>query len=368
MSMILTSLLVRNFRMIHETSLSLDSGMQLFLGQNAEGKTSLVESVLFLSTSTSHRTRREEELISWDEQVAFLRGEINDGGEQRTIECGLEKQRKVIKINGVALPRVGDLYGQLRTVLFAPEDLTIVGGSPQDRRRFLDIAIAQIDPAYIHILQQFRRALRQRNWILKRLQKQKSSTGDKELEVWNLSFVSFAAQVIAQRTRTISQLAPYVEEYYAALADDGPLKVSYSFDIEEDIEVIETYLRDKLSRIQQSEIERGSSQFGPHRDDLLLMLAGKNLGQFGSQGQRRAAVLALRLAQARLCRECVGYWPLLLIDDVIHEMDNNRRERFWRHIDPEGQIIVTATDREILGSGVEPTKIFKVQNGSISVD
>ncbi len=368
MSMLLTSLLVRNFRMIQETSLALDSGMQLFLGLNAQGKTSLVEAVLFLSTSTSHRTRREEELIRWDEQVAFLRGVVDDGGEQRTIECGLEKQRKVIKINGVTLPRVGDLYGQLRTVLFAPEDLSIVGGSPQDRRRFLDIAIAQIDPSYIHLLQQFRHALRQRNWILKRLQKQRSAAGDKELEVWNLSFVSYAAQVIAQRTRTISQLAPYVEEYYAVLADDGPFQVGYSLHIEDDIAIIEKHLRDKLNRIQQSEIERGSSQFGPHRDDLLLILAGKNLGQFGSQGQRRAAVLALRLAQARLCRECVGSWPLLLIDDVIHEMDNNRRERFWRHIDPAGQIIVTATDREYLGAGVEPARIFKVKNGSISAD
>ncbi|MBN2326485.1 MAG: DNA replication and repair protein RecF, partial [Candidatus Omnitrophica bacterium] len=125
-------------------------------------------------------------------------------------------------------------------------------------------------------------------------------------------------------------------------------------------------LQEKMRRLRRSEIERGSSQFGPHRDDLHFGLAGKNLTQFGSQGQRRTAALALRLAQAQWCREGTGRWPLLLIDDVVHEMDAQRRERFWRRLDPSGQMIVTGTDREHLGAGVEPAQVFRVDRGLIS--
>lgn len=365
--MILSSLLVRNFRLIHETALLLQSGMQLFLGQNAQGKTSLIEAVLFLSTSTSHRTRREEELIRWGEKAAFLRGHI-ENEETHTLECGLEKNRKSIKIDGVVLPRVGDLYGHLRSVLFAPEDLAIVGGSPQERRRFLDMAIAQFNPQYIQVLQHYRHALRQRNQILKRLQARRSPAGDKELDAWNRPFVEFAAQVIFQRADTIRRLAPLVEEHYAGLADDGPFAISYPAGADGGVEAIRESFLERIQRIRSPEIERGNTLAGPHRDDLPLLLAGKNLTLFGSQGQRRAAALALRLAQAQLCREWVGYWPLLLIDDVVHEMDNNRRSRFWRRIDPGGQAIVTATDRDHLGIGMEPICIFKVENGSISSD
>lgn len=365
--MILSSLLVRNFRLIQEVSLSFQPGMQLFLGRNAQGKTSLIEAVVFLSTSISHRTHREEELIRWGEKAAFLRGTVG-GEEPCSIDCGLEKNRKSIKIDGAALPRVGDLYGRLRTVLFAPEDLYIVGGSPQERRRFLDMAIAQLDSHYIPLLQNFRRALRQRNQLLKRLQSHRSTAGERELEVWDRPFLDYAAQVIFRRANTIKRIAPFVAEHYAGLADDGPLTVSYPGLAEEGVDAVRRVLLEKMLRIRNAEIERGSSQIGPHRDDAPLHLAGKNLVQFGSQGQRRTAALALRLAQAQLCKEWVGYWPLLLIDDVVHEMDNTRRARFWRRIDLSGQMIVTATDREHLGAGVQPAQLFKVENGSISFD
>lgn len=196
----------------------------------------------------------------------------------------------------------------------------------------------------------------------------RSPAGDRELDVWNRPFVDFAAQVIFQRADTIRRLAPLVEEHYAGLADDGPFAISYPAGAEENVDAIRESFLERIQRLRSSEIERGISLAGPHRNDLPLSLAGKNLSLFGSQGQRRAAALSLRLAQAQLCREWVGHWPLLLIDDVIHEMDVNRRSRFWRRIDSEGQAIVTATDREHLGIGVEPTCIFKVENGSISSD
>jgi len=366
--MILSSILIRNFRAITEVSLRFNPGMQLFLGCNAQGKTSLVEAILFLSTSTSHRTRREEELIRWNQDTAYLRGEVESEEETIPIECGLEKRKKTIKIDGNPLPRIGDLYGHLRTVLFAPEDLAIIGGSPQDRRRFLDMSISQMDPSYIRLLQQYRRALKQRNHLLKRLQIGRNSSLEKELAVWEQPFLDFAVQVIQERVKTVNHLSPFAADHYAGLADDGPLALSYPAYDTDEAERIRENLNEKLERLRASEIDRGASLAGPHRDDILFTLDGKNLGPFGSQGQRRTAALALRLSEAALCRERVGHWPLLLIDDVLHEMDNIRRAHFWDRIDPSGQSIVTATGREHLGAGFDPAQIFKVDNGSISLD
>lgn len=360
----LSSLLIRNFRLIQEAALTLTPGLQLFLGRNAQGKTSLIEAIHFLSTSTSHRTRREDELIQWEHDTAFLRGVVDRSNGSERLECGIERKRKLIKSDGVALPRVGDLYGRLRTVLFAPEDIAIVSGGPQERRRFIDMAIAQIEPNYITLLQRYRRVLRQRNQALKRMQ----ATGGaaiKELEIWEQPFLDLAAQVVYCRGEAAQRLAPLAEAYYAGLADDGPLGIDYPPSEPGDESAIRERIRQRLERTRTAEIERGNAQVGPHRDDLRCLLNGKSLTVYGSQGQRRAAALALRLAEARSCRDQVGSWPVLLIDDVVYEMDNTRRSRFWELVDLSGQLIVTATDREHLGATLQPTNTFGVENGQI---
>lgn len=363
--MYVSSLLVRNFRRIAEASLSLTNGMQLILGLNAQGKTSLIEALLFLSTSTSHRTRKEEELIRWGEEASYLRARIEAGSEQTVLECGIEKKRKQIKVDGSVLPRVKDLYGLCRTVLFVPEDLAIVDGSPQERRRFMDMGIAQADPAYITVLQQYKRVLLHRNHVLRQMQERNSPALQSQLDVWNQTFLEYATDTIIKRTALIHALAPLLEEAYAALADDGPLRIHYPAGKAGDATAIQEAFREKMERVRATEIERGSSQIGPHRDELYFYLADKNIALFGSQGQRRAAVLALRLAQAQWFTQSGFGLPVLLIDDVVYEMDNTRRSRFWRVLDFSGQMIVTATDREHLGPGIEPTQLFKVDHGEI---
>jgi len=363
--MLLTSLLVRNFRIIHEACLTLDRGVHLFLGLNAQGKTSLIEAILFLATSTSHRTHREEELIGWGEETAYLRGELQEETGKTTLECGLEKKKKIVKIDGNVLPRVGDLYGHLRVVLFAPEDLAIVGGSPQDRRRFLDMAIAQLEPSYIPLLQRYRKALRQRNQLLKRLQSSFDASAQRELEVWNQPFLDYASDVIRKRCETLGALSPFARDHYEGLADDGPFAITAAWSAGMGKEEIRKVLQNKLERLRGAETARGNTLIGPHRDDLEISLQGKNVSLYGSQGQKRAAALALRLAEARLCFEQTGARPLLLIDDVVHEMDNRRRARFWDLMVLSGQLIVTATDRDHLGSVLEPATVYRVQNGEI---
>ncbi|MBI1387881.1 MAG: DNA replication/repair protein RecF [bacterium] len=361
----LASLLIRHFRLIGEASLELGSGMQLFLGLNAQGKTSLIEAIVFLSTSTSHRTHKEEELIQWGEETAYLRGRVERLDGEETLACGLEKKRKSIKADDVALPRVGDLYGRLRTVLFAPEDMAVAAGGPAERRRYVDMAIAQIDPSYIGLLQQYRRLVKQRNQLLKRMQLRSDNSAQKELAVWDAPFLDAAAKVTERRGRYVRALAPLVTEYYGRLADDGPCVIHYPAAEPETAEDIRARLAERLERSRGTEAERGNTLIGPHRDDMPCTLAGKSLAQFGSQGQRRAAALSLRLAEARAARDAVGETPLLLIDDVVYEMDNTRRARFWDSVDRTGQLIVTAADLGHLGARIEPAQIFEVNHGSI---
>ncbi|MDP8243109.1 MAG: DNA replication/repair protein RecF [Candidatus Hinthialibacter antarcticus] len=363
--MYLSSLLIRNFRLIQDASLEFGPGLHLALGLNAQGKTSLIEAVVFLSTSTSHRTRKEEELIRWGDDTAFLRGVVDQNGQQETLSCGVEKKRKVVKVDDQPLPRISDLYGRLRTVLFAPEDLIIVAGSPQERRRFIDMAIAQIDSEYIPLLQQYRRLVKQRNHVLRRMQLDKRNDLTKELDVWNHPFLDAAAQVAERRGEFIDQIAPLLERFYAGLADDGPCRIEYPAAAPGDAEAIREDLAKRLERTRAKEIDRGSTQLGPHRDDAPITLDGKSLAQFGSQGQRRAASLALRLAEADNARNAVGAPPVLLIDDVVYEMDNTRRKRFWDNIDFSGQLIVTATDKDHLGATLNPTQTFEVSHGAI---
>jgi DNA replication and repair protein RecF len=363
--MILTHLQIRQFRNIAQAAFPLHAGLNLFEGQNAQGKTNVIEAALFLATSLSHRTRREEELIRWGEETAYLKGSVEDAVSEITLECGISKQRKSVKIDGVQLPKIGDLYGKLRVVLMAPEDLEIITGSPQVRRRFLDMAISQIDPNYIRCLQSYKKALKQRNHLLKRLQMSRSSNPKAELAAWDQHYIHYAAQVVVRRINALGELHPIAEEIYGGLALDGPFDIHYSLDIEATEETAKAYLTQKLEKSLPHDLERGSTHHGPHRDDMVCLLDGRNLNVFGSQGQRRTASLALRMAEAHWCKKVTNACPLLLIDDVIYEMDNTRRERFWDLMDTTAQVIITTTDRMQLGIRLQPSVIYQVNYGEI---
>lgn len=363
--MILTHLQIRQFRNIAQASFPLHAGLNLFEGDNAQGKTSVIEAALFLATSLSHRTRREEELIRWGEETAYLKGSVENTTGEIMLECGISKQRKSVKIDGDPLPKIGDLYGKLRVVLMAPEDLEIITGSPQVRRRFLDMAISQLDPNYISCLQRYKKALKQRNHLLKRLQFSRPSNPKLELAAWDEHYINYAAQVIVRRIEALRELHPIAEDIYAGLAGDGPFDIHYSLDVEADDGAVRDYLTQKLDKSLTHDIERGRTHHGPHRDDMVCHLDGKNLNVFGSQGQRRTASLALRIAEARWCKQVTNASPLLLIDDVIYEMDNTRRERFWDLMDTTAQVIITTTDRTQLGIRLQPSVIYQVNHGEI---
>jgi DNA replication and repair protein RecF len=364
--MSLTQLKIRNFRNIPTADLSLAPGANLFYGDNAQGKTAVLEAVAYLATSTSHRTRRDEELIRWGEQATFVSGRLEEPeGTEQVIEYGLSLEGKQIKVDGNPLRKVGDLYGIAQVVLFVPEDLDIINGSPSERRRFIDQTLAQVDKQHIARLQKYQQALRNRNYLLKRYQDRPVDPA--EMETWDRQLIDSGVPVIEARQKALRKLhVTLTKAYHEMSGASESLALRYAGTIQPDEEQsLGAAFSERLVGGLDKDRQQGSTSAGPHRDDLHFILEGHNLRTFGSQGQRRTAALALRLAEMQYLEEETGQKPLLLVDDVIYEMDEGRRQRFLEAIDAGGQSLVTATDIEHLGGLAQRAKLFYVQSGLI---
>jgi len=362
--MYLSRLKIRNFRNLASVDLELSPGVNLFFGPNAQGKTAILEAVSYLGTSTSHRTRRDEELIRWNEPAAYTRGTL-DGDEERTLEFGLDRDGKQVKVGGVVLKRIRDLYGQLRVVLFVPEDLEIVSGSPSERRRFIDLTLAQVQPEHITRLQKYQQILRSRNQLLKRAEGRRFDPD--ELEIWDNQLVEAALPVFEARQEAVRELGQDLERFHRRMTDERErLEIRYLCCVapEEDRTLRQAY-GERLVAARDRDLLQGSTSLGPHRDDLQFLVDGKDLRTFGSQGQRRTSVLALRLAELEWLREKTGQHPVMLLDDVIYEMDEGRRRHFFEEIERGGQVLITATEVEHLAPLAPKAKLYNVSNGNV---
>jgi DNA replication and repair protein RecF len=338
----------------------------MFVGPNAQGKTNVLEAVYYLATASSHRTHRHEDLVRWDQPAAHIRGEVISETTCHVLECGLEHGGRVVKRDDQPLARVGDLYGTLRVTLFASEDLNIVSGAPQERRRFLDMAVAQVRPGYVRLLQQYRRALRQRNEVLRSTPSGSGSNRSPQLDVWDVSVAGLGGEVVAARQEAVRKLAPIFQNQYGGLAMEGTAILSYKTRCEggSPAEIAQSILA--LLRLhRRSDLERGTTSLGPHHDDLSMALDGRHLSVFGSQGEQRTAALALRLAEAQLLAQESGEPPVLLVDDVLYEVDRDRRQRYWKGIPGEYQLLVTATDPRELAATRQCGGMFHVTSGSL---
>jgi len=363
--MFVATLRLRNWRNIESADLTLEPGLTVFVGANAQGKTNILEAVYYLATASSHRTRRNEDLIRWEQPAAHVRGEVA-GTINHVLECGLERKRRILKRDGEPLSRVGDLYGTLRAAFFTPEDLEIVSGSPEQRRRFLDMAVAQVRSGYVRLLQRYKKSVRQRNEVLRSHRGGSSSALENQLQVWDMSLAKLGADIVTARTDAVNSLAPVFQEHYHGLAKEGVTDLSYQTrcEGESESELSESIVQ-HLQRYRQRDLERGTTTVGPHRDDLSITLDERPLAVFGSQGQRRSAALALRLAESQLLAQKTGEPPVLLIDDVLYEMDRERRRRFWERTPEEYQLLVTATDHQELAATRRCGGMFHVERGSI---
>jgi len=335
----LVSLTLRNYRNYARLQLELGPQLNVFLGQNAQGKTNLLESVAILALSSSPRARREADLIGPLAPDALVEAVVETGG--RSVELSLrvsqeaERTSKTIRVDGVPR-RAVDLPGEVQATLFWPEDLSLVKGGPEHRRRFLNEMLVQVVKGYGRTLARYRRVLDQRNHLLKRIAV--GQEGRESLAVWDGELASLGTALITARRDAITELAPLAAANHAAIAAGEALAVAYS-DAPENLAAV---LQDAL----EDDLRRGSTSVGPHRDDLEIRIQGPDARSFASQGQQRTAVVSLKLAESDLIEARSGERPILLLDDVLSELDPDRRLALLARVGEAGQVIVTSVEAE----------------------
>lgn len=343
----LSSLDLINFRNYTKLSLQFPSNLIVLLGENAQGKTNLLESIYALATTKSHRTSKEKEMIKWKEPFARIEANIEQALQSKELELVISQKGRKTKVNGLEMIKLSDYVGNLNVVLFAPEDLTIVKGTPQIRRRFLDIEMGQMSSNYLYQLSKYQTILKQRNHYLKKSMKEK--TFDPIfLSVLNEQLSEFGTRIILFRCKFINQLNKEIKLIHHSLSNHKEeLQIKYlSLLIENsslDYEEINQRFRKLLIESEEKDRVRMMTTVGPHRDDLAFEINGFDVGHFGSQGQQRTTALSLKLAEITIIEKETGETPLLLLDDVLSELDDSRQIQLIKAIEGKIQTFITTT-------------------------
>jgi DNA replication and repair protein RecF len=352
--MVLKRIKLISFRNYQALDLDLKDGVTVLVGDNAQGKTNIIEAIFLCATTRSHRTMHDREMIKWDASIGYARVEFESKGVKRKIEMRLSKEaNKQIKLNGSPVARAGDMMGLLNAVIFSPEDLKLVIAGPSERRRFMDISISRLDKGYFYKLVTFNRVLQQRNALLREIACGRNNKN--ELSVWNEQCASAAAEIVKKRSLFIEAIAGYTQWIHKNIADEA-LKLTYK-------PSAATGILEILERTQDDDIRRGVTSIGPHHDDLIIKADGVDIRAFGSQGQKRTAALSLNLAEVEFLRHETGEAPVLLLDDVLSELDARRQAALLGYID-SCQTILTCTSLEGLEK-LEDMHIYKVRNACV---
>ncbi len=369
------TLTLHNFRNYDHCQLALHPGLNILIGKNAQGKTNLLESVHFLSTGRSHRTSSQYDLIRWDTTGFFLHAGVRKRNLKVQIDFSLgADRRRELKINGIVERKLSALLGVLNSVLFTPEDLQLLKGPPALRRRFLDIELSQVSPVYLYTLQQYNRALLQRNNLLRSFDGK--ATNKIALETWTEQLVRFGVRLTILRQKALAALAKHAEpNLYRISGGEEKLQLVYrpwGYALEfgagvNETEVTETF-RAILEKQHDNELRRRQSLVGPHRDDFVCLLNDIDVREFGSQGQQRSAVLAIKMAELEFMREVTGDYPVLLLDDVLSELDASRRQALLGLVDQGIQTLITGTEANLFtGWQSKSLLIAEITDGIISI-
>lgn len=347
------------FRNHTRTILDLAPGINLLVGQNAQGKTNILEAAWLLSSGRLLRGTRDIHAIQHGETESTVHGELRPAGSSIAVHLK-EGVRKRAYLNSMSLPRASDLLGRLPTVCFTAEDLAIVRGEPSCRRTFMDTELCQLHIGYLDHVGQYKRCLEQRNALLR--DAQESWVPAEVFEPWEQQMAVHGCEIRRYRRRWVGELANSAAEAHSELAAGEPLVVRYCL---QDGHKEPEALREALGHGRANDVRRGSTSLGPHRDDLALEVAGREARSFGSQGQQRTAVIALKLAVQRVAQEYLGYPPVLLLDDVFSDLDAGRRANLVeRALQEGGQVFLTCTEAGQAGEGIaDRAKVFRVQSG-----
>ena len=328
---------LKNFRNYNYQEIQLHENINVFFGENAQGKTNIIESIFLSSIGKSFRTNKEKELIKFNEQKAFI--EINFKKSDRVgnlkIEIGDKKQ---IYLNGIKLKKLSELLGNINIVIFTPDDIHILKGGPQNRRKFLDIMISQLRPNYMHILSLYLKTLEQRNNYLKQIKTEKKD--ENLLEIWDEKLIEYGCKIFEYRKEFIEKIKEKIKDIHKEITDNKEdIEIKYF----SDASTRQNFINELKSR-RKLDIIKGFTTKGVHRDDFIVYINGKEIESFGSQGQHRTAILSLKLSELQVIYDDIGEYPILLLDDFMSELDNKRRKNFLDNI-KNIQVIITCTEK-----------------------
>lgn len=360
---------VRDFRNVESASVSFSDGVNVLVGENAQGKTNLLEGIFYTSVGRSFRAVTTPQLIRFGADSAEISLDFQDKNREQNITVRIFKDKKrFIEKNGMRAEKLSDIVGSFRAVLFCPEHLSLIKDGPAERRAYLDMAISRLYPLYIHSLQKYNFALKQRNALIKNAFADRA-TFDATVELWNDQLAEEAAVIADMRSRFVIRAEKYIKKFFSEMTGGEEIpKVSYKSltgytenDYVDRKKTKAAYL-ELLSSSYEREISAGATLYGVHKDDLDITLNGKSARIYSSQGQQRSLALSLKLAEGEICREEFGDEPVFLFDDVLSELDASRRDYLVNRM-KDKQVIITTCEPDALSGIIDGRKIF-VKDGT----
>lgn len=357
--MFIESIELLNYRNYKQLHMDFHSGTNVLYGDNAQGKTNILEAVYVCSTTKSHKGSKDKEIVRFGEEESHIKMTVRRDGIPYRIDMHLKKNRtKGVAVNGVPIKKASELFGIVNVIFFSPEDLNIIKNGPAERRRFLDLELCQLNKVYVYDLVQYNRVVVQRNKLLKEMDSDPSLK--ETLNIWDSQLVRFGSELIRLRTRFVEELNELIREIHFHLSGEKEeLEIQYEPNV-----TPETF-EAELSRNRNQELRQRLTLTGPHRDDLNFIVNGADIRKFGSQGQQRTAALSLKLSEIELVKRTVKDYPVLLLDDVLSELDGKRQEHLLSEISHIQTLITCTGLDEFVNSRFQMDKIFKIVEGTV---
>lgn len=357
--MIARNLKLKNYRNYKDVSVSFSSGLNVLVGDNAQGKTNLVEAIFLCAIGKSLRTNKDKDLILWNSDYAKIDLTV-EKKTNKTISMFLfPNQNKAIKINNIPIKKMGELMGEFNAVYFCPDELKLIKDSPVERRRFMDIDLSQFDKNYFYALSKYNKILLQRNKLLK-------TTSDigvlkDTLSIWDEHLARVGSYIVYERIKFVNNLKKFASEIHLELTQNKEnLTLEYVGVLGDSVENIKEDMLKALSKSVSKDMELGYTTIGPHRDDIKISINGIDVRYYGSQGQQRTSALSLKLAELEIFHQDIGEYPVLLLDDVLSELDQNRQLALLKRVS-KMQTILTCTDFDF----DIPYKRYEISNGAV---
>lgn len=369
--MYLSELQLDHYRNYDQVDLTFSTDTNVLIGENAQGKTNLLEAIYVLALARSHRTNNDRELIQWDQDFARITGQVKRQAGTVPLELSLSHKGKKAKVNHLEQAKLSQYIGQLNVVLFAPEDLNLVKGAPAVRRRFIDMEFGQMSAKYLYNITQYKSILKQRNQYLKQLQRRQ--TKDLVyLGVLSDQLAAYGAEVTLARRQFLQQMEKWAQKLHQQITKGREvLTFQYQNQVPkapamQDAEQLYQLFQTLYAQQQSREIEQGTTLVGPHRDDVQFLVNGKDVQSFGSQGQQRTTALSVKLAEIDLMKEQTGEYPVLLLDDVLSELDDLRQTHLLKTFQNKVQTFLTTPSLENVKQDIIATpRVFTVTDGVV---